>query len=88
MRFYELSKTISKDMIISHLPSLRLINSIYGDVVISENGGDKAHCTGKTGKTKKKTSLSEKTQGIWKFCKNTGNLEILQKHREFGLRKL
>ena len=29
-------------------------------------------------------SLSGKTHGIWKFCQNTGNLEILPKHREFG----
>ena len=31
-----------------------------------------------------KKNLSGKTQGIWKFCQNTGNLEILPKHREFG----
>ena len=29
--------------------------------------------TGKTGKMAKKKSLSGKTQGIWKFCQNTGN---------------
>ena len=28
--------------------------------------------TGKTGKMAKKNSLSEKTQGIWKFCQKTG----------------
>ena len=32
------------------------------------------HCTGKTGKMAKNKSLAGKTQGIWKFCKNTGNL--------------
>ena len=32
------------------------------------------HCTGKTGIMAKKKSLSGKTQGIWKFCQNTGNL--------------
>ena len=32
------------------------------------------YCTGKTGKMAKKISLSGKTQGIWKFCQNTGNL--------------
>ena len=37
------------------------------------------HCTGKTGKmAKKKIPVRE----------NTGNLEILPKHREFGLFKL
>ena len=29
---------------------------------------------GKWGNWKEKKSLSGKTQGIWKFCKNTGNL--------------
>ena len=32
------------------------------------------HCTGKTGKMVKRNSLSGKTQGIWKFCQNTGYL--------------
>ena len=31
------------------------------------------HGTGKTGKMAKKKILSGKTQGIWKFCQNTGN---------------
>ena len=30
------------------------------------------HCTGKTGKMAKTNSLSGKTQGILKFCQNTG----------------
>ena len=32
-----------------------------------------ANCTGKTGKMTKTSSLSGKTQGIWKFRQNTGN---------------
>ena len=36
------------------------------------------HATGKTGKLEKKTPVRE----------NTGNLEILPKHRQFGLHKL
>ena len=31
--------------------------------------------TGKTGKMAKKNSLSGKTQGIWKFCQNTGKTQ-------------
>ena len=39
--------------------------------------------TGKTGKMTKKNSLSGKTQGIWKFCQNTGKTQgILSKHGE------
>ena len=33
------------------------------------------HSTGKTGKMAKKKSLSGKTQGIWKFCQNTGKTQ-------------
>ena len=32
------------------------------------------HCTEKTGKMAKNNALSGKTQGLWKFCQNTGNL--------------
>ena len=51
------------------------------------------HRTGKTGKMAKRIPCQgkhrefgnfAKTQGIRKFCQNTGNLEILPKHREFG----
>ena len=34
------------------------------------------HGTGKTGKMATKKSLSGKTQGIWKFCQNTGNFDL------------
>ena len=44
--------------------------------------------TGKTGEMAPKDSLLGKTQGIWKFCQNTGNFVktqgILSKHRETG----
>ena len=33
------------------------------------------HGTGKTGKMTTKKSLSGKTQGIWKFCQNTGKTQ-------------
>ena len=33
------------------------------------------HSTGKTGKMAKKNALSGKTQGIWKFCLNTGKTQ-------------
>ena len=40
------------------------------------------HGTGKTWKIAKKI-LSGNTQGIWKFCQNTGKTQgILSKHRE------
>ena len=45
------------------------------------------HCTGKAVNSPI-NSLSGKTQGIYKSGQNSGNLEILLKHREFGLLKL
>ena len=65
------------------------IRDVLGEV--SDDTVQGTHATGKTGKTGK---MAKKIpcQGKWpkKFPvrENTGNLEILPKHREFGLLKL
>ena len=53
-----------------HSEELWLVSNIAR--ISSEQG---THGTGKTGKIAKKKSLSGKTQGIWKFCLNTGKTQ-------------
>ena len=56
---------------IVHSGDRALLLEAFTTLNMGEQG---THGTGKTGKMEKKYSLSGKTQGVWKFCQNTGNL--------------